>query len=434
MLKKSYHSSFLTKGISLSILLIFVLLPATTFAKGAKLKVLFVGNSYTYVNDLPSVTEEIAKSMGDTLIRDMSAPGGHTLKQHTTNITTLAKINSGDWNYVVLQDQSQNPAFSDAQVAKDVFPYARFLDSLVHDKNPCGRSVFYMTWGYPDGDKGNCPFYPPICTYEGMDSLLRLRYSIMAKDNKALLSPVGMVFNEIMKTLPAINLFDADRMHPSPSGTYAAAVTFYTILFRKDPTLINFDFTITPANAKAIKNVVKTIVYNDLLKFHVDEYDPKAAYTYTTSGMTLTFNSATTVGASSFSWNFGDGATSILPNPVHTYTTKGTYKTKLYVYNCGLIDSAAKDIAVGTTGIEELSNAAQLNVYPNPAHSELYFEWNKQNEAYSINIMNTAGASVIQSNHLNGAAIPIAQLAKGLYFIRATNAEGHTVTTKFIKD
>ena len=41
--------------------------------------------------------------------------------------TSLAKIASDTWDFVVLQDQSQYPAFSDAQVATDVYPYAEIL-------------------------------------------------------------------------------------------------------------------------------------------------------------------------------------------------------------------------------------------------------------------------------------------------------------------
>jgi len=95
------------------------------------------------------------------------------------------------------------------------------------------KSVFFQTWGYKNGDAGNCPVFPPICTYKGMDSLLELRYQKMALDNKALLSPVGLVFREIRTALPSINLYELDESHPSMHGSYAAAVTFYTILSGK---------------------------------------------------------------------------------------------------------------------------------------------------------------------------------------------------------
>src|SRR5690606_1716533 len=125
------------------------------------------------------------------------------------------------------------------QVETEVFPYAKKLDSLVRHYNSCAETVFYMTWGYKNGDAGNCAVYPPICTYQGMDSLLRSRYTMMADSNDALVSPVGPVRRYLRTYHPAIELYDIDGSHPSVAGTYAAACSFYSVLFRKDPSGIS---------------------------------------------------------------------------------------------------------------------------------------------------------------------------------------------------
>ena len=98
-----------------------------------KKSVLFLGNSYTYVNNLPQITADIATSMNDTLLFDSNTPGGYTLQGHSTNATSLSKIMVGNWNYVVLQEQSQLPSFDIVQVETDVFPYAHTLDSLINE-------------------------------------------------------------------------------------------------------------------------------------------------------------------------------------------------------------------------------------------------------------------------------------------------------------
>jgi hypothetical protein len=166
--------------------------------------VLFLGNSYTYVNDLPKTIADMALSTNDTLIYDSNCPGGYTLQGHATNATSLNKIKQGNWDYVVLQEQSQYPSFPINQVETDVFPYAKLLDSLIHVSNPCAETVFYMTWGRKNGDASNCPSWPPVCTYNGMDSLLRLRYETMATSNKALLSPVSVVWKYLRTNNPLI--------------------------------------------------------------------------------------------------------------------------------------------------------------------------------------------------------------------------------------
>jgi hypothetical protein len=74
------------------ILALFIV--GTSNLKAQTKKILFIGNSYTYVNDLPLMLYNLALSAGDTIIYDSSAPGGYTLLQHTTNTTTLSKINA----------------------------------------------------------------------------------------------------------------------------------------------------------------------------------------------------------------------------------------------------------------------------------------------------------------------------------------------------
>lgn len=89
------------------------------------LSVLFIGNSYTFVNDLPATVSKLSQSLGNTLDYGMAATGGYTLQQNASNPDTIAKIKSKKWDCVVLQEQSQLPAiFSDAEKAQFITPYA----------------------------------------------------------------------------------------------------------------------------------------------------------------------------------------------------------------------------------------------------------------------------------------------------------------------
>ena len=176
---------------SMKIFISLILLVVVYNTNAQTKRALFLGNSYTNVNNLPQLTSNAALSAGDTLIVDKNTPGGYTLEGHSTNTTSLNKIMQGDWDFVVLQEQSQRPSFPISQVQQDVFPYANQLDSIINAYNSCAETVFYMTWGRKNGDANNCQFWPPVCTYEGMDSLLNLRYMMMADMNDAIASPVG---------------------------------------------------------------------------------------------------------------------------------------------------------------------------------------------------------------------------------------------------
>jgi hypothetical protein len=87
---------------------------------------------------------------------------------------------------------------------------------------------------------------------------------MMARSNRAILSPVGAVWKYIRKYYPGIELYDPDGSHPSEAGSYAAACTFSTILFRKDPTKIKFNSKLPATHAEQIKIATRAVVFDHL--------------------------------------------------------------------------------------------------------------------------------------------------------------------------
>ena len=183
-------------------LLFAILIISIIPAQAQVTEILFIGNSYTYVNDLPLLLKNVALSFGDTIVSDQNTPGGYQLIQHSTNTTTLSKIASRNWDFVVIQEQSQKPSFSPSQVANDVYPYAQILNDSIKSNYSCSESIFYMTWGRKNGDAGNCASNPSICTYAGMQQRLRDSYMQMSSDNNATTSPVGVAWATVRDSFP----------------------------------------------------------------------------------------------------------------------------------------------------------------------------------------------------------------------------------------
>lgn len=228
-------------------------------------RVLFIGNSYTSVNDLPNLVSQIYSAAGETLDYSMSAPGGCTFQQHCN--VSLPYIQQGGWDYVVLQEQSQLPSFPINQFMQESYPYAQELCSLIRQYNPDVKIVFYMTWGRKNGDPQNGQYYPPLNTYEGMDSLLYARYVMMAEDNDACVSPVGAVWHQIRNQHPEVELYQSDGSHPSYLGSYVAACSFYAFFTGHNPIDITWNGTLDGDMADIAKNAVKRVVYDSMSKW-----------------------------------------------------------------------------------------------------------------------------------------------------------------------
>ena len=315
--------------LSVIIAVIHLETPAQSIAKRA----LFIGNSYTYVNNLPQMAADLATSAGDNLIFDSHAIGGYKLIQHATDITTLNKIMVGNWDYVVLQEQSQTPYSSATNFPNGVFA----LYDLIKQYNFCAEPILYQTWGYKNGDVANCLSIPSVCTYTGMTARLKSEYTSMASSKRIKLSPVGSVWKYMADNYPTINLHQSDNSHPTIEGTYIAACCFYTSFFNKSPLNITNDYGLSATNTSIIRNEVKVILFDSLSNYDFNT-PPVADFNFwiqNSASNQVVFNN-NSIAADTYFWNFGDGSTSTttLTSVAHTFSVNETYSVSLTVTNC----------------------------------------------------------------------------------------------------
>lgn len=227
-------------------------------------EVLFLGNSYTNANNLPMMVHDIALSKGDTLIYDSNTPGGYTLNGHSANVISQDLITKGSWDYVVMQEQSQLPSLPDSIFHINSLNVAITLAGQIRAVNPVTIPMFYMTWGRKNGDASNCGWWPQVCTYAGMQSILRSNYLIMGDTNMAEVAPVGAVWRDVRANNSSIELYAGDGSHPSLAGTYLAACTFYASIFHKSPVGAYFPQNLNAADAQIIQDQAYQTVFDSL--------------------------------------------------------------------------------------------------------------------------------------------------------------------------
>jgi len=120
------------------------------------------------------------------------------------------------------------------------------------------------------------------------------------------------LWNYIRTTYPEIGLYAADQSHPSQAGSYAAACSFYTVIFREDPVNITFNYNLDPIVAQQIRDAAKVVVYDELLEWNVGSYDVTADFEYTiteeaNNTFTIDFvNNSTNVQTQW--WDFGEAS------------------------------------------------------------------------------------------------------------------------------
>ena len=337
----------------------------------AQPRVLFIGNSYTEVNNLPQMTADVARSMGFEMVYSSNTPGGCTFSQHCTN-QSMALIRQGGWDFVVLQEQSQLPSFPQSQVEAEVFPYAAQLVQAVYAASPCANPMFYMTWGRRDGDTQNARYFPVLGTYEGMDSMLCMRYLYMAEANDASVCPVGRVWRHLREEHPDIELYQSDGSHPSIAGTYAAACAFAVMFFHGNPQNIRFIPTGLPEeDASVIREAVHDVVYAHQLRWHrpqpqviIDEIS--------TDGNSATI-AIQTLNTDSLFVDFGDDfhLTTLDTLLQHSYADTGIYILSLIAMHRCMADTTTATVHIAPADSVSITQWPtpndHLSIFPNPS-------------------------------------------------------------------
>lgn len=185
-------------------------------------RILFVGNSFTARNNLPDLLAQMVDAGGKGPLEwKLVSAGGASLRQHINKGEVAALLEGERWDSVVLQEQSTLPAKNPMRMADSV----RDLDELITRAG--ARTTLYMTWARADAP-------------DTQEAITRA-YADAGRPMDATVVPAGRAWQFCLAEAPQIVLHDKDKSHPTLSGSYLAACTFYKVLFagraKKIPTL-----------------------------------------------------------------------------------------------------------------------------------------------------------------------------------------------------
>ncbi len=378
-------------------------------------KALFIGNSYTAYNNLGSIIQSIAETNGNTLVFQTHTPGGSTLMQHVANSTLTNLINSENWDYVILQEQSQMPSFPPNQVATDVYPYAMELCEIIRENYSCTKPVFFTTWGRENGDQGNCEFYAPLCTYEGMQNRLIESYTEMAQTNEALIAPVGNAWANIRANLPSINLYATDGSHPSYEGSYLAASVIYNILYEDLAQEVYYTNLIDSYTADSLNKYANEVTTNTVTSF-LTEVEAIASYEIMSDSIifyneSLNFTETNWLGITQNILDFND---TLIVN-LNGYT--GDYEINLIASDGCYTDEYI--IQIQNLLINDKSS--DFKSFPNPSSG--FINWKENKMVDQINIYST-DSKLVDVIKLNGeTSVDFSFLKDDLYYVQFINSK-----------
>jgi hypothetical protein len=170
-------------------------------------RVLFIGNSLTYANDLPRLVQSMGRhGTGLDVHCESVAFPNFSLEDHWTDGRARQKLVAGRWSVVVLQ---QGPS-AGAEGRRVLREYTKKFAGLAKLKG--ARVALFTVW-------------PARARYSDMAGVIE-SYTLAARDVGGTVVPVGHAWRAVLERDSSLQLYGKDGFHPSPVGTYLAALVF----------------------------------------------------------------------------------------------------------------------------------------------------------------------------------------------------------------
>lgn len=178
-----------------------------------KIKILFIGNSLTYTNNLPMLVKMEAKQNKIDLTTQMIAHPNYALEDHWVDEQIQPEIASGQYDFVVIQ---QGPS-SQADGRAMLLEYGSMIKKLCDEHHT--KLAFFMVW-------------PAKFNYHMFAGVIA-NYTEAAKQTNSVLIPVGEIWKAQMDVTNDFSYYGTDGFHPSLKGSQSAAEIIVKHLFNK---------------------------------------------------------------------------------------------------------------------------------------------------------------------------------------------------------
>ena len=372
------------------------------------LNILFVGNSQTTSGAGPELFAEIATSLGKKVNVKRYSPGNTGFVTYIVDDSFYSHIKKGIWNYVVLQ-----PSSGEAYTGVDLNIALNLRDSI-YKYNTCDvKIIYYEVPRSPDSyDTTN------FTSYNVEQDRIIKNIKELSDNTNIPIAPVGQAIRAfyVKEKKPFFWISDQDS-HINDNGGYMGACIFYTTIFEESCEATTVTGFVEPVMADKMQSTAAEIVLTrkEEWRIGVDKF-PKAEFKY--SHLNYNFKFSTFQTNERYYWDFGNGITSIKPDPEVklNFDFQDSYKIKLKTtIGC---EADVQQLEIKKTDLKNF----KFEAAPNPADEVLKIS---HNFAAPFLIFYNLNGQIVKQLQLNDPVvnIDVKNLATGVYIIKLQDQE-----------
>lgn len=232
----------------------------------AKVKVLFIGNSYTYYNWSSYMLKEIAWKEGLDVEVSLSAHSGFTIEKHLSHGVTTAFVNAGGYDYAIVQEYNDRVAVVGANLAKgslgtEASKYVEDMKTMLSNikaQSPSVVPLIEMSWGTKNG-VGSL-INKNWTDYATMQGYVTEGTRYMASEASVNYTLLGEAWRKVRTERPSLEMYHTDLHHPSYAGSYLKACVNYLTLSGKKFGADPCDCLLDAETAAYLRGVAEAVV------------------------------------------------------------------------------------------------------------------------------------------------------------------------------
>lgn len=387
---------------------LLVLLFAVLFSNAqVQKKVLFIGNSITYFNDMPILFESIANEKGKNVDVDFYAPGGTGFVNHHVDNNVYNLFQNNVWDVVVLQPGSSESAGVSWPVTTTAARGNQMQDSI-KKYSPCAKVLLYeIPYGVVSADN--------YANYFQTQTKIKDSITKLADNMHVPLVAAGECARQHYLAQQDLLLHNSyNDIHPNLNGSYLVACAMFCAIFQEPVSGVNFNGGVSPPTATYFQGIADNIVLNNKPAWRINTYNLHSEFSVNQIDSHVSFTNQST-NYTSVLWDFGDGTTSTDVNPQHNYNQVGTKTITLTVTKNGCSEVFTRIVNITVLNSDSFASN-QIKIYPTITDSVIHIQ---SDSFFNGSVFNAVGQkiSTFQKSN-NEIEINLSSYAAGVYFIQ----------------
>jgi hypothetical protein len=348
----------------------------------------------------------MASSAGISVFIDENTQAGMAVADeqitgHINDPVSQAKITSQQWDFIVVQDNQGDYVSNIGTIPAACGNANVTLYNQIKANNACTRIIYFAGWGPVGG----------VTTGDNTVNCINRIHGNMNYLNdhigNEIVTPIGKSWITSLGQLPSVNLYYSDDVHPSLEGSYLAAATIYTTIFKRDPTPLTYTGGVSSSTALAMRTIAYNTVTNssNLTATNLDSYSP----VITQNGNVLSIPNS----YSSYQWYKGNVPVGTNSNS-YTVSQSGEYKVVVTNSSGCAFSSFVKTVTLTENEVIHFNEQTiSLN-----SLGENKFSVNSDQVVY-ITVYDNTGKLVYKSDSNTGDYyIDLSSFNKGLYIFQ----------------